>query len=46
VIYLLNLVPWEAGGVLDRILKTGAGITARDDVKPIAITAVCGDTAL
>ena len=46
MIYFLDFVPGKAGGVFDRLLKTWLRLTARDNVKPIAVAAVFGDAAL
>ncbi len=45
MIDFLDFVPRKPRGVFDRLLEARLRLAARDDVKPIAITAVFGDAA-
>ena len=41
MIHLFDLMLGEAGGVFDRRLKTKLGLTARDNIEPIAVAPAC-----
>ena len=43
---LLNFVPGEPRGIFDRIPELWIGVAVGHDVKPIAISAILGNTAL
>lgn len=41
--HLGDLMPLEAGGLLDRFLQLGLGTAVSDHVEPLAVAAVLGD---
>src|SRR5260221_11778239 len=42
----LDLMPFEPGGVLDRLLQFRRRAAVRDDIEPITIAAILGDPLL
>jgi len=39
-------MPWESGWIRDGLLKDGRGCTVGDDIQPIAVATVVGDSPL